>query len=97
MSRRARKLHQPTLRRRGTDPRDQRSFDASQHPRLRRATSDLSWFLERGYPEKAALELVGNRYQLLERQRRAVGRCAASTIASASAASFFCRLMKGFT
>ena len=64
-------------RKRGLDPRDRRSFATDQLPRLRRATADLSWLLEREYSAKAALALVGNRYQLLERQRTAVGRCAA--------------------
>ena len=70
-------------RRRGPDPRDERSFSPEHHEVLRRATADLSWLLERSYPEKAALELVGNRYQLLERQRRAVGRCASGGTAVA--------------
>ncbi len=45
---------------------------------LRQAVSDLSWLLQRGYPERAALKLVGDRYGLRARQRQAVQRCAAS-------------------
>lgn len=45
-------------------------------PLLRKATSDLCWLLSRGYAHHSALELVGNRYALRERQRLAVGRCA---------------------
>lgn len=39
---------------------------------------ELSWLLTRGYAEKAALKLVGDRYQLTRRQRYAVGTCACS-------------------
>ena len=45
-------------------------------PTLRAATSDLCWLLSGGYAVHSALELVGNRYALRERQRLAVGRCA---------------------
>ena len=47
-------------------------------PALRQAVADLSWLLERGYAEKSSLKLVGDRYDLLARQRTAVGRCACS-------------------
>ncbi|HVS64734.1 MAG TPA: DUF434 domain-containing protein [Thermoanaerobaculia bacterium] len=47
-------------------------------PKLRRAVEELSWLLTRGYPAKAALTLVGNRHALVDRQRKAVQRCAAS-------------------
>lgn len=46
--------------------------------RLRRATDDLCWLLNRGYAARSALELVGNRYELSVRQRSAVARCACS-------------------
>ena len=45
---------------------------------MRRAVDELSWLLTRGYPEQAALKLVGDRYQLTARQRKAVARCACS-------------------
>ena len=38
--------------------------------------NDLSWLRSRGYAEPSALKLVGDRYQLRQRQRVAVGRCA---------------------
>jgi hypothetical protein len=41
---------------------------------LRGATADLAWLLGRGYPDAAALKLVGDRYRLVERQRMAVRR-----------------------
>nr|GFD16566.1 hypothetical protein [Tanacetum cinerariifolium] len=43
---------------------------------LRRAATELSWLLTRGYPPSATLKLVGDRYALTERQRWAVGRAA---------------------
>ena len=42
------------------------------------AVAELSWLLDRGYPKKAALKLVGDRHALRDRQRMAVQRCAAS-------------------
>lgn len=43
---------------------------------MRSATDDLCWLLDRGYAVRSSLQLVGNRYQLRERQRLAVWRCA---------------------
>lgn len=63
---------------RGADPEDEVAFAPRHLERLRQAVSDLSWLLGRGYAETAALELVGNRFQLTARQRAAVRRCAAS-------------------
>jgi hypothetical protein len=51
---------------------DRSLFDRGREPALRLATRDLSWLLSRGYPEKAALKLVGDRHELGRRQRRAV-------------------------
>ena len=53
-------------------------FGAEQLPVLRRATSELSWLLGRGYSGTAALKLVGDRYGLTQRQRLAVSRAACS-------------------
>lgn len=64
--------------RRGPHPQDRHDFARDQLPRLRQAVEDLSWLKARGYPAKAALKLVGDRYTLRERQRRALQRCAAS-------------------
>ncbi|MEZ0259356.1 MAG: DUF434 domain-containing protein, partial [Chthoniobacter sp.] len=47
-------------------------------PRLRAACTDLCWLLTRGYADKSAGTLVGDRYALTERQRIAVRRCACS-------------------
>jgi hypothetical protein len=63
---------------RGPHPKDADCFAPSALPALRSAVGDLSWLLDRGYPKKAALKLVGDRHALRDRQRMAVQRCAAS-------------------
>jgi hypothetical protein len=57
---------------RGKHPQDGRLFDKKQIPVLLEAVADLSYLLTRGYTEKASLKLVGDRYKLAVRQRRAV-------------------------
>ena len=57
---------------RGQHPNDQKLFAPKFIPILQRATSDLSWLLSKGYPERASLKLVGNRFKLTERQRKAI-------------------------
>lgn len=63
---------------RGAHPKDAEDFAPSRLTVLRAATADLSWLLTRGYPARRALDLVGDRFALRSRQRKAVGRCAAS-------------------
>jgi hypothetical protein len=53
-------------------------------PRLREATADLGWLLNRGYALSSAWELVGNRYTLTVRQRMAVNRCVCSDAGSSA-------------
>jgi len=64
--------------RRGPHPKDLSSFEEAALPRLRQAVGDLSWLKGRGYSPKAALQLVGDRHALRDRQRKALQRCAAS-------------------
>jgi hypothetical protein len=45
---------------------------------LRRAVSELSWLLSRGYKMTSSLKLVGDRHGLRERQRLAVSRSSCS-------------------
>lgn len=59
-------------RHRGPHPLDAKLFTPDQIAALRGAVSDFSWLLERGYAAKSALQLVGNRFGLHERQRLAV-------------------------
>lgn len=68
-------------RHRGAHPLDAKLFAPSQLGALREAVADFSWLLERGYASKSALQLVGNRFSLHERQRLAVMRCACSETA----------------
>ena len=62
---------------RGPAPEDADSFGVARLPVLRTAVDELSWLLGRGYPERSALALVGDRHALTARQRKAVSRCAA--------------------
>jgi len=64
-----------TERQRGPHPEDPKDFSERYHDVLRRAVSELSWLLTRGYPPETALKFVGDRYQLRKRQRIAVGSC----------------------
>ncbi len=66
-----------TRTRRGPHPRDHDCFAPAALAPLRRAVADLSWLADRGYPAKASLKLVGDRYALRDRQRKALRRCAA--------------------
>jgi hypothetical protein len=61
---------------RGPHPEDHKLFAPACVPRLRDATHDLSWLLERSYAVPSALKVVGDRYQLTARQRSAVLRAA---------------------
>ena len=61
---------------RGPHPDDMRLFAPEMHSTLRTATDDLCWLLSRGYALPSALKLVGDRYQLQERQRTAMARAA---------------------
>ena len=53
-------------------------FSDKQLPALQNATADLSWLLTRDYALKSSLKLVGDRYNLKDRQRLAVSRAACS-------------------
>src|SRR5690606_37804042 len=62
--------------RRGPHPKDPALFAAEQLPALRGAVAELSWLLSRGYAEPSARKLVGDRNQLVSRQREVVRRAA---------------------
>jgi len=63
---------------RGPHPDDAKLFAESEVPALRTALADFSLLLTKGYAEKSALKLVGDRFSLTERQRLAVMRGACS-------------------
>ncbi len=53
----------------GPHPEDSQLFASARCPRLREATSDLSWLLNRDYASTSALKIVSDRYSLVARQR----------------------------
>ncbi len=63
---------------RGPHPQDEKLFAVEALPLLRQATADLSLLLTKGYADKSALKLVGDRFGLTKRQRLAVMRSACS-------------------
>jgi hypothetical protein len=63
---------------RGPHPADEKLFDEREVPSLQRAVADFSLLLTKGYADKSALKLVGDRFSLTERQRIAVMRSACS-------------------
>jgi hypothetical protein len=60
---------------RGPHPEDGRLFGAEAQPLLCEAAADFCWLLDRGYAHDSALKLVGDRHNLVARQRTAVSRC----------------------
>lgn len=77
-------------RHRGPHPLDEQLFSEEALGLLRSGAQDLSWLRSRGYAERSALKLVGDRYQLRRRQRVAVARCACSDQAQTLRASRRC-------
>jgi hypothetical protein len=72
---------------RGPHPADEKLFAPAALPDLRSALADYSLLLSKGYAEKSALKLVGDRFSLTERQRLAIMRsaCSDQQLASRSA------------
>ncbi|WNJ21066.1 DUF434 domain-containing protein [Pontibacter sp. G13] len=66
---------------RGKRANDDQYLGAQWWPTLNLAVTDLSWLLSRGYTEKSALKLVGDRYRLNVRQRQAISRASCSDLA----------------
>jgi hypothetical protein len=63
---------------RGPHPADDKLFADDKIGDLRSALADFSLLLTKGYAEKSALKLVGDRFSLTERQRLAIMRSACS-------------------
>src|SRR3972149_5061172 len=63
---------------RGPHPADGKLFADEKISDLRSALADFSLLLTKGYAEKSALKLVGDRFSLTERQRLAIMRSACS-------------------
>ncbi|MCB9233869.1 MAG: DUF434 domain-containing protein [Bacteroidia bacterium] len=84
---------------RGKHPADDHLFGFAQVPVLRQALHDYSWLISRGYGENGSLKLVGDRYQLRERQRHAVHRaaCLFEAVESRQSREVNCADLKGKT
>ena len=63
---------------RGPHPADEKLFAPAAIPDLRLALADFSLLLTKGYADKSALKLVGDKFSLTERQRLAIMRSACS-------------------
>ncbi len=66
------------LKNRGKESNDDKIFGKKWLPILKEAVTDMSYLLTRGYSERSSLQLVGNRYKLNSRQRKAVFRMSSS-------------------
>ena len=64
---------------RGPNPRDHQLFAARALPILQRAAADYGVLLDMGYPKDASLKLVGDRFNLQQRQRMAIARSSCRT------------------
>ncbi len=63
---------------RGPHPSDAKLFAPEMIPQLREAVADFSLLLTKGYADKSALKLVGDKFSLTQRQRLAVMRSSCS-------------------
>jgi len=63
---------------RGKHSNDNKLFSSKWISPLKEAVSDLSYLLSRSYSEKSALKIVGDRYKLNVRQRKALLRASCS-------------------
>ena len=63
---------------RGPHPSDVKLFAPEMIPQLREAVADFSLLLTKGYADKSALKLVGDKFSLTQRQRLAVMRSSCS-------------------
>lgn len=61
-------------RHRGQNSRDPELFSEKQVEIINQAVEHLSWLRTRGYADKSALKLVGDRFRLRQRQRKALYR-----------------------
>ncbi len=67
-----------TARNRGKQPNDDKWFGPRWHPVFKQAVDDLCYLYTRGYAENSAIQVVGDRYKLNKRQRKAIVRISCS-------------------
>ncbi|MGB7342768.1 MAG: DUF434 domain-containing protein [Pirellulaceae bacterium] len=65
-------------RHRGSHPKDDELFSDANIPKLRHALRDFCWLLTNGYAVPSSLKLVGDKFQLTDRQRMLLRRSACS-------------------
>ena len=58
---------------------NQKQLFAAILPLLQQATNDLCWLLNRGYNQRSALSLVGDKFQFTKRQRQIIQRSSCHT------------------
>ncbi|MBI4405425.1 MAG: DUF434 domain-containing protein [Deltaproteobacteria bacterium] len=63
---------------RGPHPEDSFFFSASQMPMLTEAANHFRWLIDRGYANNSSLKIVGDRFNLSQRQRIAIERSSCS-------------------
>lgn len=63
---------------RGQNPKDSKLFASRNLSDLKQAVEDYSLLLTKNYPPKSSLKLVGDKFNLTQRQRLAVMRCGCS-------------------
>ena len=59
---------------RGFVPSDEREFGEKELPKLRKASEEVLYLLDHGYPVKGATRFIGDHYMFSERQRLALAR-----------------------
>ena len=62
---------------RGANPKDYAAFSEKNLDNLKQAVFDLSWLLSNSYSQNASLKLVGDKFSLTERQRKAINAASA--------------------
>jgi hypothetical protein len=62
---------------RGANPKDYAAFSEKNLDNLKQAVFDLSWLLSNGYSQKASLKIVGDKFSLTDRQRKAINAASA--------------------
>ncbi|MBR4555653.1 MAG: DUF434 domain-containing protein [Ruminococcus sp.] len=70
--------------RRGFVPSDEKDFGEEALPVLRKASEELRFLWDRGYPVTSTVRFIGDRYQFSERQRLALARVVSPTESIAS-------------
>ena len=84
---------------RGRDPQDEKFFSPDAVRKLCYAQEEVRFFLDRGYPMKPIIKLIGDHYQFSTRQRLALmrGTCSTQSEATRKAKCVMLEQMRGQT